>query len=80
MPTADRGDGLPIRFIDIDSEEKTVRIGLALLSAGYYTSALFFPVIARGKAGLRIMLRADMTRIDIENFGRQVNELRSQND
>ncbi|MFJ9817946.1 aminotransferase class I/II-fold pyridoxal phosphate-dependent enzyme [Streptomyces sp. NPDC101151] len=79
VPTANSGDGLPIRFIDIGSEEKTVHIGRTLLSEGYYTSALFFPVIARGKAGLRIMLRAEMTQTDIEHFGRLVNDLRSQN-
>ncbi|WP_345521641.1 aminotransferase class I/II-fold pyridoxal phosphate-dependent enzyme [Streptomyces echinatus] len=36
--------------------------GRALLSEGYYTSALFSRSSPAGKAGLRIMLRADMTR------------------
>ncbi|POM27442.1 8-amino-7-oxononanoate synthase [Actinomadura rubteroloni] len=76
VPTASAGDGLPIRFIDIGSEEATVRIARDLLADGFYTSALFFPVIARGRAGLRIMLRANLDDADIERFGARLNELR----
>ncbi|MFJ8667788.1 aminotransferase class I/II-fold pyridoxal phosphate-dependent enzyme [Streptomyces sp. NPDC093600] len=76
VPTALSGDGLPIRFVDIGSEDVTVRLGQSLLERGYYASPIFFPVIARGKAGLRLMLRANMTTAEIEDFCRQLKELR----
>ncbi|MFE6227154.1 aminotransferase class I/II-fold pyridoxal phosphate-dependent enzyme [Streptomyces sp. NPDC057854] len=76
LPTGLSGDGLPIRFVDIGSEDATVRLAQALLERGYYASPIFFPVIARGKAGLRLMLRANMTTAEIEDFCRQLKELR----
>ncbi|WP_019629904.1 aminotransferase class I/II-fold pyridoxal phosphate-dependent enzyme [Actinomadura atramentaria] len=78
VPTASAGDGLPIRFIDIGSEEATVQIAKELLDAGFYTSALFFPVIARGRAGLRIMLRANLADADIERFAARLTDLRAE--
>ena len=42
---------------------------------GYYTSAVFFPVTARGNAGLRIMLRSDNSPDDIRQFCETVGEL-----
>lgn len=62
------GDGLPIRFISIGDENKTVEASKQIFREGFYTSPLFFPVIARGRAGLRIMLRADLDRPDLERF------------
>ncbi|MGD6756092.1 aminotransferase class I/II-fold pyridoxal phosphate-dependent enzyme [Streptomyces sp. BH105] len=76
VPTALSGDGLPIRFVDIGSEDATVRLAQALLQRGYYASPIFFPVIARGKAGLRLMIRANMSAAEIEDFARQLKELR----
>ncbi|SDL92732.1 8-amino-7-oxononanoate synthase family protein [Streptomyces wuyuanensis] len=76
LPTGLSGDGLPIRFVDIGSEDATVRLAQALLERGYYASPIFFPVIARGKAGLRLMLRANMSAAEIEDFCRQLKELR----
>ncbi|MFJ9801936.1 8-amino-7-oxononanoate synthase family protein [Streptomyces wuyuanensis] len=76
LPTTLSGDGLPIRFVDIGSEDATVRLAQALLERGYYASPIFFPVIARGKAGLRLMLRANMSAAEIEDFCRQLKELR----
>ena len=60
VDTAQRHDGLPIRFITIGSEDTTVRLAQALYENGYYASPVFFPLIARGAAGLRIMLRANL--------------------
>ncbi|WP_030275266.1 aminotransferase class I/II-fold pyridoxal phosphate-dependent enzyme [Streptomyces sp. NRRL B-24484] len=77
LPTARAGDGLPIRFVDIGSEEATVALGRALLEQGYYASPIFFPVIARGKAGLRLMLRANMGTAEIEDFCHRLRQLRA---
>ncbi|MCU7821320.1 aminotransferase class I/II-fold pyridoxal phosphate-dependent enzyme [Kitasatospora sp. DSM 101779] len=77
LPTALAGDGLPIRFVDIGSEDATVALGRALLEHGYYASPIFFPVIARGKAGLRLMLRANMSTAEIEDFCHRLQQLRA---
>lgn len=66
--TEQSGDGLPIRFVSIGSEDAAVELSQLLMEHGYYTSPLFFPVIGRGKAGLRVMLRANMSRAEIEEF------------
>lgn len=71
-----RGDALPIRFIQIGSEESTISIAKTLFERGFYTSPIFFPVIARGKAGLRIMLRSNISRSEITAFAAHVNQLR----
>ncbi|MDH6132769.1 7-keto-8-aminopelargonate synthetase-like enzyme [Kitasatospora sp. MAA4] len=76
VPTALSGDGLPIRFVDIGAEDATVRLAEGLLKHGYYASPIFFPVIARGKAGLRLMLRANMSSAEITEFAGLLHELR----
>jgi 7-keto-8-aminopelargonate synthetase-like enzyme len=76
VQTGERGDGLPIRFVRVGSEEATVRLAQDLLRNGFYTSPIFFPIIGRGKAGLRLMLRANMATAEIERFCALLNELR----
>lgn len=68
VETGERGDGLPIRFVRVGSEDATVRLAQGLFRNGFYVSPIFFPIIGRGKAGLRIMLRASMTTAEIERF------------
>ncbi|QIS15549.1 aminotransferase class I/II-fold pyridoxal phosphate-dependent enzyme [Nocardia arthritidis] len=62
------GDGLPIRFVDIGREDTTVAVAKDMLDAGFYTSPVFFPIIRRGSAGLRLMLRADLEPNTIRRF------------
>lgn len=73
VKTEQSGDGLPIRFVSVDSEDATVKLAQILLQHGYYTSPLFFPIVGRGKAGLRVMLRANMTSAEIEEFSSVLN-------
>lgn len=75
LPTAGAGDGLPIRYIDIGDETATVAIAEALLAEGFYASPIFFPIIARGRAGLRIMLRANHTEAEITEFAELLTSL-----
>ncbi|GAA4303775.1 aminotransferase class I/II-fold pyridoxal phosphate-dependent enzyme [Streptomyces venetus] len=76
--TEQSGDGLPIRHVNLGDEDATVRLAEALLGHGYYASPIFFPVIGRGKAGLRLMLRANMTTAEIEDFSSLLKQLRDQ--
>lgn len=49
-----------------------------ILHRGFYTSPVFFPIVERGKAGLRVMLRADNKPEDIVRFCDAVEELTEQ--
>ncbi|MEB0141221.1 MULTISPECIES: aminotransferase class I/II-fold pyridoxal phosphate-dependent enzyme [unclassified Undibacterium] len=51
----------PIRVILLDSAETAVNSAAALLDRGFYTSAVFFPIVPKDMAGLRIMPRADLS-------------------
>lgn len=76
IDTAERGDGLPIRFVQIGSEEATVALSQDLLQAGYSVPPVFFPIVGRGRAGLRLMLRANMSAVEIEEFCKLLTTLR----
>jgi 7-keto-8-aminopelargonate synthetase-like enzyme len=65
VETAERGNGLPVRRIPVDSEERAVECSEQLLERGFYSSAVFFPIVERGTAGLRVMVRADNRPEDI---------------
>ncbi|NUS10840.1 MAG: aminotransferase class I/II-fold pyridoxal phosphate-dependent enzyme [Streptomyces sp.] len=68
VETREQGDGLPIRFVQIGSEEDTVAMSRDLLLAGFSAPPVFFPIVGRGRAGLRVMLRANMSAAEIEEF------------
>ncbi|MFI1916659.1 aminotransferase class I/II-fold pyridoxal phosphate-dependent enzyme [Nocardia sp. NPDC020380] len=75
VETAERGDGLPIRFVEVGSEEGCVVLAQDLLRAGFFAPPIFFPIIGRGRAGLRVMLRANMSAAEIEEFCALINTL-----
>lgn len=56
-----RGNGLNIKVIEVGEQDKAVALSKAMYRRGYYCSAVFFPIVPRGKAGIRIMLRGDMS-------------------
>ena len=78
VQTEQSRDGLPIRFVEIGSEDATVELAQRLLQHGFYASPIFFPIIGRGRAGLRLMLRANMSRTEIETFAGLLKELRDE--
>jgi 7-keto-8-aminopelargonate synthetase-like enzyme len=63
-----RGSRSPIRVIRLKSEQRAVEMSSAIFERGFYTSAVFFPIVAKGQAGLRVMPRADLRREDLERF------------
>ncbi len=69
------GSEIPIRIIRLGDTKNTIDICKALYEKGYYTSAVFFPVAARGQEGLRIMIRAHMQDEHIIEFSELVNQL-----
>ncbi|WP_394826703.1 aminotransferase class I/II-fold pyridoxal phosphate-dependent enzyme [Pendulispora albinea] len=74
VTTPERGDGFPLKVIRVGEAEDAVRASAGILERGFYTSAVFFPIVKKGEAGLRIMLRADLTPDDIRAFAAAVHE------
>jgi 7-keto-8-aminopelargonate synthetase-like enzyme len=75
LPNPNRGNGLPIRLIPAGDEEQATTSSGRLLERGFYTSAVFFPILAKGKAGLRVMLRANNRPEDVLEFCNAVREV-----
>lgn len=75
LPTPLAGNGLPVRRIDVGEAERAVRLSAELLRRGFYSSAIFFPIVPKGQAGLRVMIRADMSAELITEFAGHVTEL-----
>lgn len=68
LPSGERNARLPIRTIRFGDELLSVAAARRLLQLGYYTSAIFFPTVARGEAGLRICLTASHEEDDIRGL------------
>ena len=74
ITTPQAGTMTPIRLIRTGEDARAIGLSRQILERGYYTSAVFFPVTARGNAGLRIMLRSDNNPGDIRSFCETVRE------
>lgn len=75
LPSPLAGNGMPVRMIKVGEEEKAVKLSKALYQRGYYCSAVFFPIVARGDAGVRLMLRADMELEQVRAFCATVKDI-----
>jgi 7-keto-8-aminopelargonate synthetase-like enzyme len=75
IPTSEKGNGLPIRMIVVGEETRAAAVSGEMLNRGFYTSAVFFPIVERNKAGLRIMVRASNSEEEIIRFCDHIREL-----
>lgn len=66
--TEQYGTPTAIRLINCGEAEKAVALSIYLAQQGFFTSAVFFPVVPRGKAAVRVTLRADMDHTTIKAF------------
>lgn len=64
IDTEQAGNRFPIKVVRA-SHEKVIGVGLDLYRQGFYVSPVFFPIVAREKAGLRVMLRAGMEESEV---------------
>jgi len=64
IATGQSGGTYPIRAVPM-SDETVVEAAQRVFAAGFYTSPVFFPTVARGAAALRVMLRAGQTEEQI---------------
>jgi 7-keto-8-aminopelargonate synthetase-like enzyme len=75
LPTSFSGNGLPVRRITVGDTDRAVRMSAELYRRGFYSSAVFFPIVPQGEAGIRIMIRADISRELLATFAGHVDEL-----
>jgi 7-keto-8-aminopelargonate synthetase-like enzyme len=68
VETAQRGDGLHIKVVEVGEQDKAVELSRALYRRGFYCSAVFFPIVPRGRAGIRLMLRGDLPTETVRAF------------
>ncbi|HEX2644816.1 MAG TPA: aminotransferase class I/II-fold pyridoxal phosphate-dependent enzyme [Thermoanaerobaculia bacterium] len=68
ISTEQSGDEFTIRLVVVGDEVRASEISGEVFRRGFYTSPVFFPIVQRGKAGLRVMLRADNRLEDIQAF------------
>ncbi|MEQ1405567.1 aminotransferase class I/II-fold pyridoxal phosphate-dependent enzyme [Neorhizobium sp. Rsf11] len=73
--TDQSGLPLPIRFLKIGDETTTISAARTLIDRGYYTSAVFFPTVPQGEAGLRLCLSASHTKEGIEGLCHALDEV-----
>ncbi|MBK5510780.1 aminotransferase class I/II-fold pyridoxal phosphate-dependent enzyme [Pseudomonas sp. TH15] len=66
---------MAIRLIKCGEAALANRIAIELSDLGFFTSAVFFPVVAQGQAAIRITLRADMEPTVIRQFCELIIEL-----
>jgi 7-keto-8-aminopelargonate synthetase-like enzyme len=61
IETHQSGSIAPIRIIELENFKITLKTAQDLYRKGFYLAPIFFPIVARGKFGLRVMLRSDIT-------------------
>jgi 7-keto-8-aminopelargonate synthetase-like enzyme len=66
---------MAIRLVHCGEAALATRLAVELAELGYFTSAVFFPVVPQDKAAIRITLRADMEPEVIRSFCEQVIDL-----
>lgn len=76
VPTRQKGDGLPIRMIDVGDEGEAIELADRLLADGLYVMSAFFPTVARGQAALRIALSADHLPRQIDRLAERLHHYR----
>ncbi|WP_246248932.1 aminotransferase class I/II-fold pyridoxal phosphate-dependent enzyme [Chelativorans alearense] len=70
--TGQHGAPLPIRMFRIGNELEAISVAEHLLDDGFYTSATFFPTVARGQAGIRICLTASHDTNDLDRLCQRI--------
>ncbi|HEX8096314.1 aminotransferase class I/II-fold pyridoxal phosphate-dependent enzyme [Jatrophihabitans sp.] len=75
LPTPLAGNGLPVRRVTVGDTDRALQMSAELYERGFYNSAVFFPIVAKGDAGIRIMLRSDVSREQLSTLTGYIREL-----
>ncbi|SFG82701.1 aminotransferase class I/II-fold pyridoxal phosphate-dependent enzyme [Pseudomonas sp. NFACC45] len=73
--TEQLGNTMAIRLVTCGAAALANRLAVELADLGYFTSAVFFPVVPQDKAAIRITLRADMETDVIRSFCERITDL-----
>lgn len=73
--TEQHGNPMAIRLVPCGEAALANSLAVELAELGYFTSAVFFPVVPQGKAAIRITLRADMELNVIRSFCEKITHL-----
>jgi len=65
----------PIRTIMLGDERAAIAAARQLLDRGLYTSAIFFPTVAQGRAGLRVCPTASHLVEEVDSLGRELRSI-----
>lgn len=76
IETPQKGALSPIRMVTLGEEDTAVAFSSELYKRGFYVSAVFFPIVARGKAGIRVMLHAIDTPDQVRALCSAIDELK----
>lgn len=75
VSTEQTGFPFPIRTITLGDEHIAINAARRLLDRGFYTSAIFFPTVASGRAGLRVCPTASHLPEEVDRLGVELNEI-----
>jgi len=75
LPTPLAGNGLPVRRITVGDADRAIELSAELYRRGFYCSAVFFPIVARDEAGIRVMIRADVSRQELASLAGHLKEI-----
>lgn len=75
IKTEQMGSCSPIRLIRCTSASVASSISAKLANSGFFTSTVFFPVVAKGKPAIRITIRADMDSLLIKDFCAKLSQI-----
>ncbi|AHL32706.1 2-amino-3-ketobutyrate CoA ligase [Pseudomonas brassicacearum] len=73
--TEQHASPMAIRLVACGEAALANSLAVELAELGYFTSAVFFPVVPQGKAAIRVTLRADMEPDVIRSFCERITEL-----
>jgi 7-keto-8-aminopelargonate synthetase-like enzyme len=68
IKTPQQGNGLHIKVIEVGKQENAVYLSKEIYKRGFYCSAVFFPIVPKDKAGIRLMLRGDLSTAQVQSF------------
>lgn len=66
--TEEKGNIMPIRLIRCYENHIANEVAEYLMNNGFFTSAVFFPVVPQGRAAIRVTLRADVSEDSLREF------------
>ena len=78
IDTPQKGNGLHIKVVEVGEQDKAVYLSREMYQRGFYSSAVFFPIVPKGKAGIRIMLRGDLPTETTQRFVNHLKEVLNQ--